>query len=379
MAERESLNIVATLRESHSAKQSGQRPVFNELLMRIRDNEFNGILTWAPDRLSRNAGDLGSLVDLMDQGRLERIKTFGQSFSNTPSEKFLLMILCSQAKLENDNKSINVKRGIRAKCEMGIRPGPVPLGYINHSLNGIKSIMIDVERADTVKEMFRRSAGGQSGRYIKRWLDASGFRTRRDKCLTLSQIYGMLKNPFYYGEFKFGEKLYEGTHEPLISKELFEKVQEQLIVPEKSKWGSKEFPFKRFLRCASCRAAVVGEEKTKTLASGRVKRHVYYHCSRQVAYECTEPYVREDMLIDELVKVAGQFSLNFNTAEPGLVNAVKGFSAIAATLDTKLALEEVLPRYARHVLEKGSDFERARLIRNLDLNLLVKGRKIVLA
>jgi DNA invertase Pin-like site-specific DNA recombinase len=377
MAERENLNIVATLRESHSAKQSGQRPVFNELLMKIKENQFTGILTWAPDRLSRNAGDLGSLVDLMDQDKLLQIRTFGQSFRNTPNEKFLLMILCSQAKLENDNKSINVKRGIRAKCEMGIRPGPVPLGYINHSLNGVKSIMIDTDRADTVKEMFRRSAKGQSGRHIKRWLDDIGFRTRRDKYLTLSQIYGMLKNSFYYGEFKFGEKLYEGTHEPLISKELFDKVQEQLIVPEKSKWGSKEFPFKRFLRCASCGAAVVGEEKTKNLSSGRVKRHVYYHCSRQVAYECTEPYVREDRLIDELVNIAHEFKLCSATAEPGLVKAVKNFAAIAKSF-SDLPTSEALPLYARHVLEQGSDFERARLIRNLDVDLSIHDRKIVL-
>lgn len=71
------------------------------------------------DRLSRNAGDLGSLVDLMDSNKLQQIRTYGQSFSNTPNEKFLLMILCSQVKLENDNRGVNVKRGIRAKCETG--------------------------------------------------------------------------------------------------------------------------------------------------------------------------------------------------------------------------------------------------------------------
>jgi DNA invertase Pin-like site-specific DNA recombinase len=61
--------------------------------------------------LSRNAGDLGSVVDLMDENKLIEIRTYGQHFKNSPNEKFLLMILCSQAKLENDNKSINVKRG----------------------------------------------------------------------------------------------------------------------------------------------------------------------------------------------------------------------------------------------------------------------------
>src|ERR1700733_6570347 len=92
IAEREGLDIVDIRRESHSAKDSGQRPVFKELLEDIRRTRFNGILTWAPDRLSRNAGDLGSMVDLMDQKLLVEIRTYGQQFRNSPNEKFFLMI-----------------------------------------------------------------------------------------------------------------------------------------------------------------------------------------------------------------------------------------------------------------------------------------------
>jgi site-specific DNA recombinase len=92
------LEVVKVKQESHSAKLSAQRPVFMEMLEEIRSGEYNGILTWAPDRLSRNAGDLGSLVDLMDAKMLAHIKTHSQEFSNNPNEKFLLMILCSQAK-----------------------------------------------------------------------------------------------------------------------------------------------------------------------------------------------------------------------------------------------------------------------------------------
>lgn len=141
LAQREGLRIVDTKFESKSAKQSGQRDTYNELLNGLGDNEYNAILTWAPDRLSRNAGDLGSLVDLMDQKKLLQIRTYSQTFGNNPNEKFLLMILCSQAKLENDNRGINVKRGIRAKCEMGWRPGNAPVGYMNRSFNGVKDII----------------------------------------------------------------------------------------------------------------------------------------------------------------------------------------------------------------------------------------------
>src|SRR3989344_1111512 len=131
LADREGLEIVEMKRESHSAKETGTRPVFNERVEDLRAGKYNGILTWAPDRISRNAGDLGKIVDLMDAGGLQEIRTHGQSFRNNPNEKFLLMILGSQAKLENDNRGVNVKRGLRTRCEMGLRPGVAPVGYSN--------------------------------------------------------------------------------------------------------------------------------------------------------------------------------------------------------------------------------------------------------
>jgi site-specific DNA recombinase len=70
LAQRDSLNIIDIYRESHSAKDCGQRPVFNKLLTDIRAGKFDGIVVWHPDRLSRNAGDLGAVVDLLDQKRL---------------------------------------------------------------------------------------------------------------------------------------------------------------------------------------------------------------------------------------------------------------------------------------------------------------------
>ena len=66
VATRDGLLITEILRESHSAKESGQRPVYNEMIQGLTEGRYNAILTWAPDRLSRNAGDLGAIVDLMD-------------------------------------------------------------------------------------------------------------------------------------------------------------------------------------------------------------------------------------------------------------------------------------------------------------------------
>jgi site-specific DNA recombinase len=305
LAQREGFFIKEIRRESHSAKESGQRPVFKKLLEDIKNGMFTGILSWAPDRLSRNAGDLGMVVDLMDQGKLQQIKTFSQSFSNNPNEKFLLMILCSQAKLENDQKGINVKRGIRAKCNMGWRPGMPPIGYYNRAMAGVKDIVVDPDRGYIVTEMFERVAkNGDSGRTLKKWLDTC-LTTRAGKKVTLSQIYLMLKNPFYYGEFEYpigGGNWYKGSHKPLITKELFDQVQKQLVVPKKAKWGSKTFTFKDLFKCASCGSLVIGEDRYRKRKYGEPRYHIYYHCTRQKKYGCPEPYITEEKLVKQILR-----------------------------------------------------------------------------
>ena len=286
LAEKEGLEVVDIRRESHSAKDSGQRPVFREILEDIRRERFNGILTWAPDRLSRNAGDLGSLVDLMDQKLLLQIRTFGQSFINSPNEKFLLMILCSQAKLENDNKSINVKRGLRTRCEMGLRPGQPPVGYLNERHMDRKcQAIIDPERGPIIKKMFEKVAYEKwSGRKIYNWLKFEiNFKSvTGNKGLTLSNIYMILDNPFYYGVFEYPVKsgnFYTGKHTPLITKELYDQVQAQ-VKSQVIRSESKEFAFTKLMICGLCGSGITADEKFKTQKNGNVHRYVYYGCCK---------------------------------------------------------------------------------------------------
>jgi len=385
LAKINNLEIVDVYKESHSAKDSGLRPIYNKLLMDIHRGKFNGVLTWAPDRLSRNAGDLGILVDLMDQGKLLEIRTYSQTFANNPNEKFLLMILCSQAKLENDNRGINVKRGIRAKCEMGWRPGMPPLGYYNRAFNGLKDIMVDEKRAKVIKEMFYRVAQqGQSGRTLKLWLDKIGFKSRTGGKITLSQVYIMLKNPFYYGEFEYptgSGKLFKGSHKPLISKKIFDKVQEKLIVPQRSKWGNKQFPFKGLITCASCGSGVVGEEKIRKLNNNGIKKHIYYHCSRSKNYACKERYLREESLIKELTSFISKLNLKHFEISNKLKRYITEYQRITRIVLRQQDIESEeninLKSYAKYVLEDGSNKEKRELLRCLKIKLYLKNKTII--
>ena len=377
LANRDQLQIVTIKQESFSAKNSAARPIFNEMLNEIREGLYDAILTWAPDRLARNAGDLGSLVDMMDAGKLQKIRTFGQSFENNPNEKFLLMILGSQAKLENDNRSINVKRGMRAKCETGWRPNLPPLGYFTRGASGNgRDVIVDKERAPCIQEMFEMSANGKSGRYIQRWLESNNMLTRGNKKIPLSAIYRMLKNPYYYGEFEYPKdsgKWYQGKHEPLITKELFEEVRKALVMPAKPKWGAKEFPFKGFIKCYSCGSSLLGEQKLRKRKDGTVREHIYYHCSRQVNRDCKEPFARESDIIEQLHDMRHKLMPDKDVFDPGFRKAIEKTSAISGA-----TFEEAFDTYVRYVLYRGTKYEQTQLVRNIRAGIALHNCEILI-
>ena len=387
LAAKENIFIKEVRDESYSAKISGSRPVFNQMIEDIRSGLFNSILTWAPDRLSRNAGDLGSLVDLMDADKLHVIKTYSQIFSNSPNEKFLLMILCSQAKLENDNRAINVKRGIRAKCEMGWRPCMPPLGYYNRAFGGIKDIVIDPERGPIVKEMFFRAAYlGESGRKLKKWLDSINFTTRSGKNAQVSLILSMLKNPFYYGEFKYpidNGRWYKGSHEPLITKEIFDIVQGIRIGPRKTKWGSKKFAYKMLLKCGNCVANIVGEEKFKKLFNGNFSHHIYYHCSKTLDNGCGKHYITEEELEKKLISFIESLDISKIEVSQSLKASFEEYKKIASQVLTQQNMDVKdydidIKSYARYIFKEGSSREKGEFIRGLGIPLYLNNKKIYL-
>ena len=388
LAIKENLKVTEILQESHSAKDSGQRPMFMKLLTDIREKRFNGILTWAPDRLSRNAGDLGNLVDLMDQEKLLQIRTFSQIFSNNPNEKFLLMILCSQAKLENDQKGINVKRGIRAKCEMGWRPGPAPIGYYNRSFAGTKDVIVDPDRGHIITEMFRKVAEEKaSGRTLKRWFDEINFTTKSGKNLHLSTIYLMLKNPFYYGEFEYpvkSGKWYKGSYPPLITREIFDKTQAKLVIPKKSPWGSKTFIYKGLLKCANCKASVVGEERFRKRLNKEPMHHVYYHCARNIDFDCTEPYISEPDLERSLLRFIN-FMYIAHPKELVVTEKVqKGMEIFSKMREALFLQQNINPNsalwdirdFARYVLTNKSTEDKRELFNLFKFPLFIQNKTI---
>ncbi len=385
LAEKEKLEVVDTKQESFSAKATGQRPIFNEMVEGIKSGKFNAILTWATDRLSRNAGDLGTLVDLMDEKRLVEIRTYGQIFSDSPNEKFLLMILGSQAKLENDNRGVNVIRGLRARVETGLWPGMAPLGYLNQKLLDKRcELIVDRKRAAIVKLIFKKAGGGWSGRKIYHWLkDDLKFTTRGDKTFTLSGIYRMLTSPFYYGMFEYPKKSgnwYRGKHTPLINEELFHKVQLQLK-REETRREAGEFVFTKLISCGYCGSGIIAEQKFVKRKDGTTTRCVYYGCSRTKNRDCKNTYLTEEKLMNEISRNLGKIQLSELGVRIQIEEEAERFRKLQCVTGGRATViinaDDIdIRTYAKHLLAEGGDSEKRKFLSNLRSMLIYKNKEL---
>jgi len=385
LADHWNIEISEIRQESHSSKVAGTRPIFNRLIKDIQLGYFGGIISWAPDRLSRSAGDLGVLVDLMDEGKLVEIRTHSQTFTNNPNEKFLLMILGSQAKLENDNRGVNVIRGLHNKAANGWRPGVAPVGYLNNGM-GEEKIIVDPDRSPTIIEMFERVAKqAWTGRDIKRWLDEIDFQSKHGNRLGLSHIYRTLKNPFFYGEFQYPktkETMHQGKHKPIITKDLFDEVQIQLAVAPRPPTGSKEFSFTRILKCGACKTGVTAEEHVKRLVTtSEIRRYVYYHCGRANNLDCIEPYIREaDLMVEllglmdklELDEIGAQTKFKEELERYGKFNIILGQTGEALTSNPTIDLRA----YAKYVLQEGTKEEKREILQFVTGELFLKDKRV---
>ena len=312
IALKENLLIVKTYKEKHSAKLSRSRPEFIELLSDIEKELVNDIIVWSPDRLSRNAGDLGDLVDLMDLGKLFEIRTYNQTFSNNPNHKFLLMILCSQAKLENDSRAINIKCGIRNKYSIGWLPRPAPIGYLNLKIGNEATIILDRKKAFYVRQIFEKvGLRNAKVKNLRKWTVNTLLKTSNGNPLAKSTIYKILRNPFYYGKLNYKGELLEGKQPHIPEEELFDIVQGKLRPFRKTDWDHRSLGgISKFIICGECGDHIFEWYKNRKLKSGESHPHFYFRCPKFKKQSCTQSSIIYTDLSKQLVDLLDQMDIS---------------------------------------------------------------------
>ena len=288
LALKEQLEVVDVFVEKQTAKIPG-RPVFGEMIERMEKGEATGILAWHPDRLARNSVDGGKIIYLVDTGVISEMKFPTFWFDPTPQGKFMLSIAFSQSKYYVDNLSENIKRGHRNKVKDGIWPQMSPIGYVNEKGKGI---VPHPELSVLVKKTFEAYATGNfTLREVRDKFNALGLKRKSGRELAVSNYQKLLKNPIYTGLMRYNGEIFEGKHEPIITKKLFDSVQEVMMRKSKphSK-GLKPFLYRGFFRCGECGCFITTEQQ---------KGHNYLRCTKR-KNPCEQKYVREEIITSQV-------------------------------------------------------------------------------
>ena len=355
-AKQEGLHIAEELIEKRSAKVTG-RPIFNKMIERIEHGDANGILAWHPDRLARNSVDGGKIIYLIDCGRIVALKFPQFWFEPTPQGKFMLNIAFGQSKYYIDSLSENVRRGLRQKVRRGEYPGPAPIGYINDPRT--KTVIVNKKKAKIIKQTFQLYAQNKSClEDIANFLAQNGILRRTGKIWHKDRAKYLLSNPFYYGHFRYAKEVYEGKHEPIIAKKLFDKVQEVLKQRGRPRHKTEIEPqvFCGLLRCATCGMMITGEYRVKKQKNGNVHDYIYYHCTKKnKAVKCPEPCIRQESLDAQISSLLQKVSLRPDWAkklsEMLKIDKIKSAQSVSAFVQEAEARIKVITKKLQRLLD----------------------------
>jgi DNA invertase Pin-like site-specific DNA recombinase len=246
--------------EKGESARTTDRPQLQKMLHRAKTNsKVDVILVHKLDRMCRNVADYAAIKMMLkkhDVKVVSVVEQFDESFSGELVEN----IMASIAQWTSQNISWEVRKGLKEAVERGRFPGVAPLGYLNDKKT--KLLMVDNIRAPYVKLAFELYATGKfSYESLAADLNKRGLRTRGGKMVGRKTLEHILANSLYYGLIKTRSATCQAGFPPLITKKLFDDVQE--VIQQHNHYADRSckylYSMAGFMRCVECGSMLCGQ------------------------------------------------------------------------------------------------------------------------
>ena len=200
-------------KESASAKKSGNRPIFDDILLGFKTGKYHGLLAWSPDRLSRNMKKAGDIIEMIDLEQIQDLHFKTYQFDNTPNGKMLLGILFATSKQYSDKLAVDVARGITGSIKDGKYVGQVKKGYYADTTTGY--FIPDAHNWQLLRQaVIMRLYEGKTNQEVADYLNSSHFSYRKHQeddyklgKMDKKTVGVAFNDPFYFGMYKYGDNI----------------------------------------------------------------------------------------------------------------------------------------------------------------------------
>ncbi len=273
---------------------------------RTHKGRVDAVLIYKIDRIARNMADHVAIRSLLSQYGVRIYSVTEPIGGDNSTSKLLENVMASFAQFDNDAKSERTKDGINKRVSKGEISWVAPVGYNNvMKPGGHKTIVPDPERAPMVKKLFEEYAKGiYKESEITRMANSLGFTSIKGNKIRQQAIHKMLRSKIYTGTFvhKGAEK--QGVFEPLITTELFERVQFYIrnksgrLTNHPKRALNPDFPLRVTARC------VCGGRFTGSWSRGQLGgRYAYYHCAK-----CHKKSVKKEVFEQQFMEFLTQLA-----------------------------------------------------------------------
>lgn len=334
------------------------RKQFEQIINYVKKTkEPFALITDTVDRLQRSFKETPMLDELRKQGKIELHFLREGLIVNQQSNSAQLLqwdigVLFASSYVRQ--LSDNVKRSQEQCRKNGQWISKAPYGYKNVTLpDGTKNVEIDSVQAPFVVKIFELYAqGNNSFQTVALKMQAQSFaKTSRGKSITARTVELIIKNPFYIGRMLVNGQLYPHKYPPLISEQLFNRVQTIISNHHKApvQYAGKPILLRGLISCMNCGSTVSGDIKKQ--------KYVYYACHNSKRI-CIKKWIKEEALLDTLLSHLDDLQL---TNEQ--INKIIGY------IEEDEIKHQEAARFSQHQLNQKLNLTQERISKLIDMHI----------